>query len=184
MTFLGASFGTYRRRRGYVPLRQTSWWRTTKTSLGVSFETCLRRCCYVLLRRRHDVPIRCRGAAPLRVLTAFHRDVVGCFIWDVLATSLGSTERRRYDVATTFCCRLGYFFDAISMVEKFASFPRMFFDVISMGEKSTLFPRSFFDVISMAKTSTLLFPRIFRYIFDVRNIHVICTYFFRRNFDG
>ena len=44
--------------------------------MGVSFETCLRRRgdalighhCYVLLRRRHDVPIRCRGDVPLRRL--------------------------------------------------------------------------------------------------------------------
>ena len=45
-------------------------------SLGVSFETCLRRRgealmghrCYVLLRRHHDVPIRCRGDISLRRL--------------------------------------------------------------------------------------------------------------------
>ena len=45
-------------------------------SLGVSFETCLRRRrdvlmgrrCYVLLRRRYDVPIRRRGDVPLRHL--------------------------------------------------------------------------------------------------------------------
>ena len=42
--------------------------------MGVSFETCLRRRgdvligrrCYFLLRRYHDVPIRCRGDVPLR----------------------------------------------------------------------------------------------------------------------
>ena len=45
-------------------------------SLCVLFETCLRRrgdvlmgrCCYALLRRRHDVPIRCHGDVPLRLL--------------------------------------------------------------------------------------------------------------------
>ena len=37
----------------------------------------------------------------------FQRDVVGCFIYDVPAMSLGRTERRRYDVATTFYCRVG-----------------------------------------------------------------------------
>ena len=50
--------------------------RTTETSLGVSFKTCLRRRgdvmmgrhCYVLLRRRYDVPIRRRRDAPLRRL--------------------------------------------------------------------------------------------------------------------
>ena len=40
------------------------------------------------------------------VLVTFHWDVIGCFIWDVPATSLGRTERRRYDVATTSCCRV------------------------------------------------------------------------------
>ena len=55
---------------------ETFWLRTTETSFGVSFETCLRhrgdalmgRCCYVLLRRHHDVPIRCHENAPLRPL--------------------------------------------------------------------------------------------------------------------
>ena len=45
-------------------------------SLCVLFETCLRRrgevlmgrCCYALLRRRHDVPIICHGDVPLRRL--------------------------------------------------------------------------------------------------------------------
>ena len=82
-TLLSVSFGTYRRRCRDVSNRtslirttETSWWRTTETSLGVSFETCLRRrgdvlmwrCCYVLLRRRHDVPIRRRADVPLSQL--------------------------------------------------------------------------------------------------------------------
>ena len=45
-------------------------------SLGVSFETCLRRRgdvimghrCYVFLRRRYDVPGKCRRDVPLRCL--------------------------------------------------------------------------------------------------------------------
>ena len=45
-------------------------------SLGVSFETCLRRHeyilmgrhCYILLRHRHDDPIRGRGDVPLKLL--------------------------------------------------------------------------------------------------------------------
>ena len=44
--------------------------------MGVSFETCLRRHgevmvgrrCYVLLRRRYDIPVRSRRDAPLRRL--------------------------------------------------------------------------------------------------------------------
>ena len=50
------------------------WWCTTETSLGVSFETCLRdrgdvlirRRHYVPMRRHHDVPIRRREYVPLR----------------------------------------------------------------------------------------------------------------------
>ena len=53
------------------------------------------RRCYVLLRRRYDVPTSCGG----EVLATLHRAVVGCFIWDVPVTSLGRTERRRYNIA-------------------------------------------------------------------------------------
>ena len=53
---------------------EMSWWRTTETSLVVSFQICLRRRgdalmgrrCYVILRRCFDVPIKCRGDVPLR----------------------------------------------------------------------------------------------------------------------
>ena len=62
-----------------IPLRHTtdtSWWRTTETSSGFSFETYLRCCgnvltgrrCYVILRRFNSVPIRRRGEVPLRRL--------------------------------------------------------------------------------------------------------------------
>ena len=54
--------------------------------------------------RRHYVPLRRRYVIPTR-----RREVVGCFIWDVPATSLGRTKRHRYDVATTSCCRVGSF---------------------------------------------------------------------------
>ena len=43
------------------------------------------------------------------VFATLHQDVVGCFIWDVPATSLGCREWRRYNVATTSCCRVGSF---------------------------------------------------------------------------
>ena len=49
---------------------ETSWWHTTETSLGISFQTCL-RCredVLVLLRRFHNVPIRRRGDTPLKHL--------------------------------------------------------------------------------------------------------------------
>ena len=57
----------YRRKisnKGIMDCKTTSAHHTTKTSLGVSFETSLRRPgdvpmlrrCYVLLRRCHDVP--------------------------------------------------------------------------------------------------------------------------------
>ena len=112
-TSWGRSNGT-----SWIRTTETSSWRTTKTSLGVSLETCLRRSgyvlmrrrCYVFLRRRHEVPIRRRGDVPMRRLG----DAVGCFIWDVAATSLGCTERRHYDVATTFYCRVGSLFLKLS----------------------------------------------------------------------
>ena len=43
-------------------------------------------------------------------METYHWDVVGCFVWDVTATSLGRTERRRYDVTTTSCGRVGSLF--------------------------------------------------------------------------
>ena len=74
--------------------------------MGVSFETCLRRRgdvmtgrhCYVLLRRRYDVPIRRRRDAPLRRLG----DVPSrrCWVFHLRRTCdvAGRTERRRHDV--------------------------------------------------------------------------------------
>ena len=77
-TLLGVSFGSYRRcrrdiligRRGYM--NWDVWWRTTESN--VSFETWLRGCgdilmgrrYYVLLKRRHVIPIRYCGDVPLR----------------------------------------------------------------------------------------------------------------------
>ena len=88
----------------------TSKIRTTETSLGVSFETCLRRrkdalmgrCCYVVLKRFHDVPIRCRGEVPLRRLG----DVPPRSRWvfhlrrtcDVAGTYRETSLQRRYNV--------------------------------------------------------------------------------------
>ena len=79
-------------------------------SLGVSFETCLRRRrdvlmgrrCYVLLRRRYDVPIRRRGDVPLRHLGdvpmrrrwVFHRRRT----YDVAGTYRETSLRRCHDV--------------------------------------------------------------------------------------
>ena len=98
-------------RQGYVLLRRLGDVRGCWVFL---FETCLRRRwdalmgrrCYILLRRHHDVPIRCRGDVPLRSLGTFHGELVGCFLWDVTATSLERTERRHYDVGTTSFCRV------------------------------------------------------------------------------
>ena len=113
----------YRRTNGTSRIRTTemSWWCTTKTPLGVSFETCLRRqgdalrgrCCYVFFRRRRDVPIRCRGDVPLRRLgdVPWRR----CWVFhlrrncDVAGMYRETLLRRRYDVATTSCCRVGSF---------------------------------------------------------------------------
>ena len=60
------------------------------------------RRCYILFRRRHDVPIRCRGDVPLRRLG----DVPRKRHWvlhlrrncDVARTYRETSLRRRYDV--------------------------------------------------------------------------------------
>ena len=101
-----------RRTNGTSKIRttETSWWSTTETSLGFSFETCLRRRrdalmgrrCYVLLRRCHDIPIRCRGNVLLRRLG----DVPPRRRWvlhlrqtcDFAGTYIETSLRRRYDV--------------------------------------------------------------------------------------
>ena len=101
----------------WIRTAETIWWRTAETLLGVSFETYLRRHGDVLMRRRHyvplrrghDLPIRRREDVPLRRLDDVPMRRHGCFIWDVSAMSLGHTKRRRYDVATTSCCRVGEF---------------------------------------------------------------------------
>ena len=78
--------------------------------MGISFETCLRRRrdglmgrrCYVLSRRCHDVPIKCRGNVLLRCLGevpprrrwVFHLRQTCDFAGTYRETSL----RRRYDV--------------------------------------------------------------------------------------
>ena len=53
------------------------------------------------------------------------------------------------------------------MAEKSTLFPRTFIGVILLVQKSMLFPGTFFDVICL-----------------VENMHVVFTYFSRRNFDG
>ena len=89
---------------------ETSSWRTSKTLLDVSFETCLRRredvlmrrCLYILLRCPHNVPMRCRWDLPLRRLN----DVPLTRHWvfhlrrncDVAGTYKETSLRRRRDV--------------------------------------------------------------------------------------
>ena len=63
-------------------------------------------------------------------------------------------------ISTNFHVISTYFFDVISLIEKFTSHPRTFFDITSLVEKSTLFPRTFFGVISLVKNSSL-FTRTF-----------------------
>ena len=116
---------------------ETSWWRTTETSLGVSFGTCLKRrrdalighLCYVLLRRCHDVPIRYCGDAPL-----FHLRRT-C---DVAGTYRETLLRRRYDVLLpggillTFFCYLltillqGCLKTLFALLKVLAEFMRLF----------------------------------------------------------
>ena len=93
---------------------ETPWHCTTETLLDVSFETSL-RCrgdvpmvlhCFVILRHCPDVPSWRRGGVPMGVLAELPWDVVGCFIWEVPAMSLGRTELRRYYVLTTSSCQV------------------------------------------------------------------------------
>ena len=87
---------------------------------------------------------------------------------------------RRYvedQISTNFHVISAYFFDVISMVEKFTWFPRTFFDVISMVEKSTWFPHTFFDVISMVEICTLFLLSFFDVILlgkDLTSFLVSC----------
>ena len=107
--------------------------------------------------------------------------------WWILRRYLEDQTSNNFHVIST------QLFGVILLIKKSTSFPRTFFNVISMVEKSTLFARTFFDVISMVKKSTL-FPftffhvvsivekytvfLIFRFNFDCRKIHFVCTYFF------
>ena len=75
-------------------ITETSWSHTTETLLGALFETCLTRrgdvligrCCYFLLRCRHDVPSKWRWV--------FHSGRT-C---DVTRTHRGAFLRCRYDL--------------------------------------------------------------------------------------
>ena len=62
----------------------------------------MRRCCYILLRRRQDVPTRCCGNVPLRRLGDVRRRRRWVFHLrrncDVAGTYRGTSLRRRYDV--------------------------------------------------------------------------------------
>ena len=73
-----------------------SWICNTETSLGASFETCLRRRCNVSIRRQGDVPLRCLGDAALRRRWLFH---LGC-TYDVVGTyrDVVTTSPRRLNV--------------------------------------------------------------------------------------
>ena len=60
------------------------------------------RRCYVLLRRRHNVPTRCRGDVPLRSLDNVPPRRCWVFYlrctYDVAGTSRETSIQRRYDV--------------------------------------------------------------------------------------
>ena len=77
-------------------LFETLWRRTDGTLSFCPLDTLSR----TLSRRCHVETYHWDG------LATFYWDIVGCFIWDVPATSLGRTERSRYDVAMTSCCRM------------------------------------------------------------------------------
>ena len=133
VTSFGVSFGNYRRRcrdvvmgrREYVPLKHLS---------GVPL-----RCCWVFhLRFMWDVVETYWWNVVImstwnfvttfqydavetyhwHVLVTYHLDVVGCFTWDVPATSLGRTERRHYDVGMMSCCRVGSIYHTWKNIKK------------------------------------------------------------------
>ena len=100
---------SYRRTNlsSWIRTTETSWWRTTEKLLGISFEACLRHCrdvpmgcrCYVLLRRRPDVPIRhcedaCLDNLPPKCCWVFHL-ILAC---DVAGTYTETSLRRFHDV--------------------------------------------------------------------------------------
>ena len=79
-------------------LFETSRRRTDGTSLLRPLETSL--------RRSNKMSWRCTTQTSRQRFT----ETSFCFIWDVTVTLLELTKRRRYDVATTSCCRLGWRF--------------------------------------------------------------------------
>ena len=72
-------------------------------------------------------------------------------------------------ISTNFHVISTYFFDVISLIKKYTSFPRTFFGVISMVQKSTLFSLNFFDVTLMIEKSTLIARTFFDEISIARN---------------
>ena len=111
-TFLGVSFGTQRRTVGtsrYIPLRRIGdvpmkrrWVLHFRLVFRRRGDVLMGRRCYVLLRRRHDVPIKCHGDIPLRRLG----DVLSRPRWvfhlrrtcDVAGTYRETSLQRRHDV--------------------------------------------------------------------------------------
>ena len=75
-------------------LFERSWRRTDGTLLLRPLETSSQRFNKMSWRRTTEMSWR-------------RSNVVGCFIWDVPAALLGRTERRRYDITTASCCRVG-----------------------------------------------------------------------------
>ena len=91
-------------RRGYVPLKRLGTYHLDAAGCFIwdLFET---------LWRRTDGTSYQQDVVKTYhwdVLVRFHWDVIGCFIWDLPTALLGRTKRRRYDVATTSRCRVGY----------------------------------------------------------------------------
>ena len=86
---------------------------------------------------------------------------------------------RRYveeKISTIFDVISTYFFDVISMGEKWTSFRRTF----SMSEKSMLFRRTFFDIISMSQKSMLFRCTFFDLISMNKKLDIVSTYFFKQ----
>ena len=80
--------------------------------------------------------------------------------------------------STNFHVISTYFFDVISLIEKFTSLPRTFFDITSLVEKIHVVSTYFFRCNFAGQKLLVVYTYFYRRNFDGRKIHVVYTYFF------
>ena len=112
-----------------------SWIRTTETSCWLRMRRCWvfhSRLVWGVVKTYLLRPLKMSSRRSNKMLwerttetsrQPLHRDVVGCFIWDAPATSLGRTERPHFGVVTTFCCWMGFYLLTIGIEIFFRSIP-------------------------------------------------------------